>query len=126
MSEDVTFDLGAAAWRHAHGDEESYLEALAERLTRSLPSLVAVHRESHLFSKIHPLSRIEVQLDPDTYLLVKEHARWVPRKAKMVRGIILSTHELSLTEWLGELSQAITTYAQAHREARQSLEDFLL
>ncbi|WP_067711489.1 hypothetical protein [Ferroacidibacillus organovorans] len=126
MSEDVTFDLGAATWRHAHDDEESYLEALVERLTRSLPSLVTVHRESHLFSKAHPLDRIEVHLDPDTYLLVKEHGRWVPRKAKTVRGIILSTQELSLTEWLDGLSQAITAYAQVHREARQALEDFLL
>ncbi|PWI58069.1 hypothetical protein [Sulfoacidibacillus thermotolerans] len=126
MEDDLQFDLNAASWRHNHEDELAYIEALATRLERSLPDLVVVTRDRKWFSKVHHVVKIELSLGSDTFLLAREGARFLARKAKVVRGIALSSEVMSLKEWLDELSRALSRFANEHEETRQTLEDFLL
>ena len=126
MADDFQFDLNAASWRHGHADEHAFVEALAERLERSLPGLVRITREHRLFGKSRSCTGIEVSFDGDAYTLVLEGARHVPRRARTVRGIVISSKALTMKEWLEELSAAISAYAREHDEARRALEDFLL
>ncbi len=126
MENDLQFDLNAASWRHNHDDELAYIEALAVRLEKSLPDVVVVTRNRKLFSKVQHVVKIELQLGADTFIVTLDGAKIVARKAKTVRGIVLSSEVLSVKEWLHELSQSIGVYANEHEETRQSLEDFLL
>lgn len=126
MEDDLQFDLNSASWRHSHDDELAYIEALAVRLEQSLPDLVVVTRQKKLFSKVHHVAKIELQLGTDSYILTLDGARIVAAKAKAVRGIVLSSEALTMKAWLDEVSRAIGVYASEHEETRQSLEDFLL
>jgi hypothetical protein len=126
MGEPFEFDLGAATWRHAHADEGAFVEALADRLLKSLPDLVRVERDHRLFTKTHHIVLIEVCLEGDTYILQSDGRRFQTRKAKQVGGIAISTKAMQMAEWLSELSSSIIAYAHAHEDARRALEDFLL
>lgn len=126
MDDEMLFDLNAASWRHGHADELAFVEVLASRLEKSLPGLAVVEREHRLFSKAHPVTKIEVRFDQETYLLALEGGRPVGRRAKAVRGIVLSTQTLPMKEWLEEFSRALSRYARENEDARRSLEEFLL
>nr|NNM89493.1 hypothetical protein [Bacilli bacterium] len=123
---DLDFDLMSASWRHDARDELSFIVALAERLEKSLPGLTKIDREHKLFSKDRPIVAIEVTFGEQGFRLVKERGSFVARKAKIVRGIVLSTKDIALNTWLEELSQALSSYVNEHHEMRQTLEDFLL
>lgn len=126
MGDDLLFDLSAASWRHGHADEQAYIEALAVRLEKSLPGLVHIERDRRWLAKTHHVIKIEVLLEGERYTLTAEAGRFVARKSKSVRDIVISSKELSLQEWLQELSQALSEYAHQHEDAQRSLEDFLL
>ncbi len=123
---DLQFDLSAASWRHDARDESAFLEALAQRLDKSLPGLVKIERERKLFSRQHPVVGLEVTLGESSYQLVKEGVSLSAKRAKVVRGIVLSTKVLPFKEWLADLSASLDAYAREHEDARQALEDFLL
>ena len=126
MSDEGAFDLNAANWRHAHMDEQTFVEALADRLSKSLPSLVRVERDHHLFSKTHHVTKIELVMGERTYILISEGGRLVTRHAKAVRGVTLSSREIPMDEWLSDLSEALNEYVKMHEDGRHALEDFLL
>ncbi|MCY0875524.1 MAG: hypothetical protein OWT28_04540 [Firmicutes bacterium] len=126
MADDQSFDLNAATWRHGHADEATYVEALAMRLEKSLPGIAVIERDRRLFSKTHKVTKIEVRFGAEDYVLTQEHTRYVARLAKTVRGIVLSSQELPLSEWLQELSAALADYARQNDEARRTLMEFLL
>ncbi len=126
MPDDLTFDLNSASWRHAVGDETMFVEALADRLQKSLPGLVEVSRDHRLFAKTHHVEKIMVTLGDNAYILLSEGQRFVTRRAKVVRGVVLSSKEIPMTEWLTELSSMLGEYAKEHHDARRALEDFLL
>jgi len=126
VAEDLSFDLHAATWRHGHADEATYVEALATRLEQALPGLAQVAREHKLFAKSHRVVKIELDLDGDTFVLVEEHGKYVARKSKAVRGIVLSSKVITLGEWLQELSVSLEAYAREHTDSRHTLEEFLL
>jgi len=126
VANEFSFDLSAASWRHGHADEATYVEALAMRLEKSLPGLVQVQRDHHLFAKTHKIVLIEARLSDSVFSLKEERGRFVAQRAKSVRGIVISTKELQLDEWLQELSVALSSYAREHAEAHRALDEFLL
>jgi hypothetical protein len=126
MSDMASFDLNAASWRHGHADEHAFVEALAERLTKSLPDLVTVERDHKMFAKTHNITRIQVTFSGETFSLSHQSGRYVAQKAKSVHGVVLSTKQLNMKEWLDELSTELSNYAREHESERESLEDFLL
>lgn len=126
MAENQNFDLNAASWRHGHADEATYVEALATRLEKSLVDIVRIERDHHLFAKAHKVVKIEIRFGGEDFVLTQEHGRFVARKAKTVRGVVISSKELSLSQWLEELSSSLADYARDNDEAKRSLTEFLL
>ena len=126
MDSDLMFDLNAASWRHGHADEEAFVEALADRLGKSLADLVRVEREHRLFAKTHSCKRITVDFDGESFVLERTGGRFEARKAKTVRGVVLSSKVLPMKEWLGELSAALSAFAREHEDAHDALKEFLL
>ena len=124
--DDFSFDLSAASWRHAHADERTYVEALAERLEKSLPDLVRVKREHKWFAKTQAISELEVLLGERTYMLSLENDRFVSRVAHSVGGVVLNRKAVSMPEWLDGLSRELSEVARADQDLRKSMEDFLL
>ncbi len=124
--DDVSFDLSAASWRHEHADERAYVEALAERLQKSLPDLVRLRHERKWFAKSQTLKELEVLLDNETYVLTLENGSYVARVAKSVGGVILNRKTVPFKEWLNGLSSALSALANHRLEMRKSLEEFLL
>ena len=120
------FDLNAAAWRHGHADEEAFVEALADRLEKSLADLVRIEREHRLFSKVHQCKRIAVDFDGETFVLERTGGRFVARRAKAVRGVVLSSRVLPMKDWLGELSASLSAFARDHEDSHDALKEFLL
>lgn len=126
MAANQSFDLNAASWRHGHADEATYVEALATRLEKSLPGIVVIERDHRLFAKTHQVKKIEVRFGGEDFVLAQDHSRFVARKAKTVRGVVISSKELPLAQWLEELSVALGEYARDNDEARRTLTEFLL
>lgn len=125
MSEE--FDLAAATWRHDAKDEGSYIRVLAEKLENALPDLIHVTRHRKLFSKIDELREIHAKIDNIEFKLKYDAATGIyTTKGKVVRGICLKTDEVGLTDWLTDLSKAITTYSANHAEGHDNLETFLM
>ncbi len=126
MDGDLMFDLNAASWRHGHADEEAFVEALAHRLEKSLADLVRIEREHRLFSKSHQCKRIAVDFDGESFVLERAGGRFVARRAKAVRGVVLSSKELAMKDWLGELSASLNAFARDHEDSHDALKEFLL
>ncbi len=123
---DMFFDLKAASWRHDSQDELAFFEALAQRLDKSLPGLVTIVRERKLFSHEHPIVKLEVMMAERSYQVIREGHTLMAKRARIVRGIAISTLDMSFSDWLAELSATLDAYAKEHEQSRQSLEDFLL
>ena len=124
--DEFSFDLSAASWRHSHADERAYVEALAERLEKSIPDLAHIKREHKWFSKTQTIKELEVNLADQSYTLTLENDRFVPRVATSVRGVVLSRKSVGMQEWLNSLSQVLSKVAQANQSMKKSMEDFLL
>ncbi len=123
---DMVFDLKAASWRHDIQDELAFFEALAQRLDKSLPGLVTIVRERKLFSHEHPIIKLEVMMADRSYQVIREGHSLLAKRARIVRGIAISTTDMSFSDWLAELSVILAAYAKEHEQNRQSMEDFLL
>ncbi len=124
----VQVDLLAAALRADSSDLKAFLEVLAGKLEGALPAQTTVIRQNKLFSREHPVREIVVTLDEYQYRIVHEQrgAALTTLRAKVVRGIVLKTDQLSMDQWIGELAESLARQASRSEQARQALERFLL
>jgi hypothetical protein len=60
---------------------------------------------------------IEVNLDPDVFLVHREGQRAVAQHKKMVRGVALRTKTLTLDVWVGMLTEALANHANTNARA---------
>ena len=103
------------------------MAGLAERLEGALPNLVTVVRaRDGLFSSHLHVERITVVLDPWRYDLAVLHGRAVGRRAKSVRGVVLSGQDMTMADWLHAVSADIQTLGAQDSEASAVLHDFLM
>jgi hypothetical protein len=125
VSDDLGFELLAASLRADAGDLKSFVEALAVKLEGALPAQTRVERKGGLFSKEKRVSRVSVDLGDAQYQLDADSGRVQPRRAKVVRGIVLKTEEVPLNQWIDDLSRRLTEEAQRSEQARLALERLL-
>lgn len=127
MDENLSFDLSAAAWRHAVGDEKAYVHALAVRLEQALPNLTRIERQRSWFSKEDTIRSIEVTFDEVVFRLGFDKRTGIhAEKSKVVRGIRLKTDLVDFSTWIDDLSRELSEYAALHQQARDVMERFLL
>jgi len=120
-------DLLAASLRADTADLKAFLEALAVKLEGAMPDQTVVTRQNKLFSKEHPVREILITLDEYQYRLSREdRGPLFAQRAKVVRGIVLKTDQLSIDQWISELAESLARQAEQSFSARAALERFLL
>ncbi len=121
------FDAGAAEVRRAHGDMRAFLAGLAARLEGALPTMVTVERERDgLFSRQTHVSCVTVILDSWVYRAALVHGQAKCHRAKAVRGVTLSSQDMTLPAWLEALNGELRGLGQQSAAAHDALHDFLM
>ena len=127
LSEPLRMEMFAASLRADSTDVKAFLEALAARLEGSLPTQTVVIRHSGLFSREHPVKEITITLGEYQYRISRERqGPLLALRAKVVRGIVLKTEQLSVEQWIDELAGALAQIAAQSAQARAALERFLI
>jgi hypothetical protein len=120
-------DLLASSLRADTSDLNAFLEVLATKLAGALPNQTTVQRQNKLFSREHPIREIAVTLGEHQYRISRESQRpAITQRAKVVRGIVLKTEQLSMDRWINELATDLAQEAAESEQARIALERFLL
>lgn len=121
-----TFDTVAASLRASSGDLGTFVEVLADKLSRALPGRVRVQRRAvRLLSKQKRVERIEVDLGGSRYLLAAGEGAVETRCAKAVRGVVLKSELLPLETWIDALARDLSAEAGASEQSRLALEQLL-
>jgi hypothetical protein len=119
------FDLVAASLRADAGDVRAFVEALAEKLTVSLPGGVKVDRKGSLLGGPKHVRRIAVQLGDEQLELEHDAGRITCRRRTLVRGIALKNEEIELDAWIDAVTHGLVEAAQASERGRAALERLL-
>lgn len=117
------FDLLAASLRADARDVDVFVEALAAKLEGSFAHCVTVDRAGFMGGK--RVRSIAVELGDHRYELEHEHGRVSCRRRNVVRGIALKNDELSVDEWIDDLSRRLLDEADRSERARAALERLL-
>jgi hypothetical protein len=117
------FDLLAASLRADTRDLGAFVEALAAKLEGAFPDRVVVDRGGFLGGK--RVRALGVELGDQRFELTHESARVTCRRRNVVRGIALRNEELSLDEWIDELSRRLLEEAGRSEREREALERLL-
>ena len=127
LSEPLQVEMLAASLRADTTDLKVFLEVLATKLIGSLPHQTQVLRHSSLFSREHPVKEIVVTLGDYQYRVTRERQGPITSfRAKVVRGIVLKTEQISMEQWIGELAEGLVQAAAESAQTRAALHQFLL
>jgi hypothetical protein len=122
------FDLIASSLRADARDLDGFFPALAARLEGAMPpGRARIQRKSKGFlSREKIVQGIEIDMGDNTYTCIRGGRSGVQAsRRKVVRGIALSTEELTLEAWIDALAAELAAEAQASAEARERLERML-
>lgn len=120
------FELLAASLRASSGDLTTFVEVLADKLEGALPGRVVVERRAvRRFSKQKRVARIELALGDNRYIAVGQGGVLETRRAKAVRGVVLSSEALTLDAWLESVVGELALEAEASEQSRLALEQLL-
>ncbi len=90
---------------------ESFLSKLGSTLTQGFAS------NSKVQMRGQSVEHIEVNLEPDVFLLHRRGREAVAEHKQVVRGIALKTKELPLDEWYQKLTDALARKANTNSHA---------
>jgi len=120
------FDVEAAWLRRSQGDLRAFMEALAVRLEGALPSQVSVERRRDgLLSKTNHVAKIEVKTDTAIHSLSLTKGGLAATRAKVIRGVAISTSSLPVADWLSQVRAEAQVMAERTVGAAEALRDFL-
>jgi hypothetical protein len=127
LSKPMQVELFASSLRADATDLKAFMEALATKLSGSLPDQTQVTRHSSLFSREHPVREISVTLGDYQYRIIRERQGFpVTSRAKFVRGIVLKTDGIPMDQWIEELATSLAQVSMQSEQSRAALERFLL
>jgi hypothetical protein len=117
------FELLAASLRADARDLNAFFEALAAKLSASLPESTDVDREG--FRGRGRVKSISVDLGTHRYGLERNPTGVTCLRANAVRGIVLKNEELGLDEWIDSLSRDLAEAAEQSDRGRVALDRML-
>ena len=127
ISKPMQTELFAASLRADKTDLKTFLDALAFKLEGSLLDYTRVTRQGSIFSRERSVKEVVVSLGEYQYRIGREkQGSLVAVRAHVVRGIVLKTEQISVDQWIGELSEALAQLANRSAQSRAALERFLL
>ena len=125
-SEPDQFDLDGAILRRSETELRAFMEALAVRLEGAMPGRVDVERKRDgLFSQTRHVARVVVRGDRAVYELARGRAGLEATKAKLVRGVSISSSTLAARDWLAEVRAELQALAEEAGSATDALHGFL-
>ncbi len=102
------------------------MEALAARLQGALPDRVTVdRRRDGLLSRTTHVHEIALRGEGAEYRLRFDKGTLTATRAKAVRGVVISTNEEPVPQWLGEVRAEVAALAGSMGSASDVLHDFL-
>ena len=120
------FDLDAAILRKSESDLRTFMSALAARLEQALPGRVTVDRKRDgLFSASTHVVKIEVATDAAAYTISLDRSGVRTGRAKVVRGVTISSALIPATEWMQDVKAAVKHLSGAAGDASDVIGDFL-
>ena len=120
------FDLDAAFLRRSEGDLRAFMEALAVRLEGAAPGRIRVdRRKDGLLSKTSHVAKIAFQGERGLYELDNDRGRVGAKRAKLVRGVVISSAVISVEEWLTEVKAEVKALAEQAGSSSDTLHGFL-
>ena len=120
------FDLDAALLRRSETELRAFMEALAVRLEGALPGRVAVERRRDgLLSKTSHVAKLTVRTDRAVYELTCDRGRMDATRAKLVRGVVISSAPITPKDWLADVRTEVQALAEKAGEASDLLHGFL-
>lgn len=97
------------------------------RLEGAVPGRVRVERRKDgLFSRASHVTRINVEAQQHLYTLALHAGRLTAQRAKVVRGVTLTTEQMDIPNWLTALRGDIQSMAELAGSAQDVLHDFLM
>ena len=102
-----------------------FFQSLAVLLETMLPEIAHIEKRGGLFAKKKPF-RITIPAG-ENRLILEDAGAGVLRAThtRVVKGITLKTEEVSMQQWLEELSETLESRAQNSAAARQALSKFV-
>ena len=127
IGQPMSTELYAASLRADKNDLKTFLDVLAAKLEGSLPDHIRVTRQGSIFSRERPVKEIIVTLGEYQYRIGREkQGLLITVRAYMVRGIILKTEQITMDQWIDELSEALAQLASHSAQSRVALERYLI
>jgi hypothetical protein len=120
------FDLDAAVLRRSETELRAFMEALAVRLDGALPGRVEIdRRRDGMFSKTSHVAKLVLRGDRAVYELACDRGRLDATRAKLVRGVVISSSTITPQAWLEEVRGEVQALAEKAGAASDLLHDFL-
>lgn len=123
------FDMIAASIRADASDMETFFRVLVTKMSDALGDRVTVKRSGGLLKRDRPVVGVEMDLTSAGAGLVlaahREHSGVACTVARRVRGIALSTKEVSMSEWIEELVAALADEAKRSQQTWSALHGLL-
>jgi hypothetical protein len=121
------FELLSASLRASARDLGTFVRVLAAKLEETLPGQVRVQRRRAGFLSGERVVRaIECDLAERRYVLGVDGAQLDPRRATLVRGVVLKSESLTLEAWIDALSADLAVEARASEQASRAVESLLM
>ena len=122
----LEIDVLMATLRQQGRETASLVEILAKMLEASLPDQTKIERGGWFMSKDRPVEKLFVRFDEFEYQIVRQgKASFSARQAKLVRGVILKTSDISMDQCIAEIIQSCTKSAESSAQTRDALNKFV-
>jgi signal transduction histidine kinase len=126
-SQSMQVELYAASLRSDYSDASAFLEALAAKFEGALPTHTKVTRRSSLFSRERPIQQIAVTLGEFQYRIGRDRSGpLLAQRSHFVRGIVLSSEQIPVEQWIEEVAEALAQLAAHNQQAHMALSRFLI
>jgi hypothetical protein len=123
------FDMVAASIRADAADMESFFRVLVAKMADALGDRVTVKRSGGLLKRDRPVVAVEMDLTSAGAGVVlaaqREHNAIACTVVRRVRGIALSTKQVSMPEWIEELVTALGEEAKRSQQTWSALHGLL-
>lgn len=126
-SQSMQVELYAASLRADYTDAGAFLEALAVKFEGALPSHTKVTRSTRLFTRERPVKEMVVTLGDFQYRIGRERqGPLLAQRSHFVRGIVLSSEQVPVEQWIEEVAIALAQLAAHNQQAHMALSRFLI
>ena len=123
------FDMVAASIRADASDTESFFRVLVAKMSDALGDRVTVKRSGGLLKRDRPVTGVEMDLTSAGAGVVltasREHDAITCTVVRRVRGIALSTKQVTMPEWIDELVAALADEAKRSQQTWSALHGLL-